>query len=264
MNSLLLSILAIQCSIFFAPSAKAVKNNTNLKIGPFFRYGLTVFTLLLIFLHGYRWLTMIGYALLLTIIHLVIIFQVGLINRIRSRGLKIFNFVFEQILYLLSTGIVWSWFDLQASPAILSFYGSVIPVRVFPSLGGFANQVANLVPERFLLGAICYLFICFGGSDLIEKFLFWLRNQEEVIEAKTDRAGKWIGILERLIVLTLMLNNALDSVAFILTAKSIARFNELKNKDFAEYYLIGTLASITLAICGGFFLNYLLTTILSV
>lgn len=259
MNSLLLSILAIQCSVFLAPSAKAVKNNSNLKLGSFLRYGLTVFSSLLMFLHGYRWLTLIGYTLLLTIIHLVIVFQVGLLNRIKSRGIKIISFIFEHILYLISTGIVWSWFDLQASPSVLSFYESVIPVTALPSLGGLANKVGKLVPERFLMGAICYLFICFGGSDLIEKFLFWLRNQEEVIEAKIDRAGKWIGILERLIVLTLMLNNALDSVAFILTAKSIARFNELRNKDFAEYYLIGTLASITLAICGGFMLNYLLT-----
>jgi hypothetical protein len=258
----LLSILAIQSAIFLAaPGGKTAENYSNLKLGAFLRYGLTVFGLLLLFLHGYQWLRLIGYALLLTIIHLVIVFQLGLLNRIKNRNLNLVVFIFEHILQLVIIYILWSWFDLQANPAVLRFYESIITVKAFPSLGGLANQVVKPFPERFLLGAVFYIYICFGGSYLIEKFLFWLRNEEEAIEAKTNRAGKWIGILERLIVLTFMLNNALDSVAFILTAKSIARFNELKNKDFAEYYLIGTLASTTLAICGGFLLNYLLTTI---
>lgn len=261
MNSLLLSILAVQCSVFLAPSAKGTKNQNNLKPGVFIRHGLTVFGLLLLFLHGYQWLTLIGYAALLTLIHLVIVFQVGLLNRIKSRGLNLAVFIFEQVLYIITTGIVWSWFDLRANPAVLSFYENVIPVKALPSLGGLANRVVKSVPERLLLGTIFYVCICFGGSDLIEKLLIWLSNQEDVIGVKTERAGKWIGIFERLIVLTLMLNKALDSVAFILTAKSIARFNELRNKDFAEYYLIGTLASTTLAICGGFLLNYLLTIV---
>ncbi|NLW46912.1 MAG: hypothetical protein GXY86_06215 [Firmicutes bacterium] len=262
MNSLLLSILAIQLAIFIvAPGRKGTENYSNLKLSIFLRHGLTVFGLLLLFLHGYQWLTLIGYALLLTLIHLVIVFQVGLLNRIKNRSLNLAVFIFEHLLQLVTIYIIWSWFDLQANPSVLRFYESIIPIKAFPSLGGLANQGVKPSLERFLLGAVFYIFICFGGSYLIEKFLFWLRNEEEVIEEKTDSAGKWIGILERIIVLTLMLNNALDSVAFILTAKSIARFNELRNKNFAEYYLIGTLASITLAICGGFLLKYLLTNI---
>ena len=51
-----------------------------------------------------------------------------------------------------------------------------------------------------------------------------------------------------------------EAIAFILTAKSVARFKEIENnKDMAEYYLIGTLLSVVsvvvltflLGLCGG-------------
>jgi hypothetical protein len=71
----------------------------------------------------------------------------------------------------------------------------------------------------------------------------------------TQQAGRTIGFLERAIILTLTLSGAYTSIAFVLTAKSIARYKELENKDFAEYYLVGTLLSTLIAILGGLFLR---------
>lgn len=62
------------------------------------------------------------------------------------------------------------------------------------------------------------------------------------------RAGRWIGILERIIVVVMTLWNEFGAIAFVLTAKSIARFDLLKDQSFAERYLIGTLASAAAAI----------------
>ncbi len=33
------------------------------------------------------------------------------------------------------------------------------------------------------------------------------------------------------------------AIGFVLTAKSVARYEKLKEQDFAEYYLLGTLLS---------------------
>jgi len=44
-----------------------------------------------------------------------------------------------------------------------------------------------------------------------------------------------------------------------LAAKSIARFQELKERKFAEYYLIGTLSSILFAMLVGIFASWLLS-----
>ena len=72
------------------------------------------------------------------------------------------------------------------------------------------------------------------------------------------RAGAVIGILERTFVLTLVLIGEYSSIALIFTAKSIARFEELKDRKFAEYYLIGTLASILCALLVGILTRRLL------
>jgi hypothetical protein len=63
--------------------------------------------------------------------------------------------------------------------------------------------------------------------------------------------GRMIGILERMILLTLVLVEQWGAVGFVLAAKSIARFRELDDRAFSEYYLIGTLASVLVAVGSG-------------
>ena len=46
-----------------------------------------------------------------------------------------------------------------------------------------------------------------------------------------------------LLISILLLNNQFGVIGFVLTAKSIARFKQMENRDFAEKYLIGTLTS---------------------
>jgi hypothetical protein len=66
-------------------------------------------------------------------------------------------------------------------------------------------------------------------------------------------AGAMIGILERIFTLTLVLVGQYMALGLILTAKSIARFEDLKDRKFAEYYLIGTLSSMLFAVFIGIF-----------
>lgn len=62
------------------------------------------------------------------------------------------------------------------------------------------------------------------------------------------RAGRWIGMLERTIIAVLVVHGQFAAIAFVLTAKSIARFKMLDDKEFAECYLVGTLASCVIAL----------------
>ncbi len=261
MNSLLLSILANLSAEFFLQSEKTAAGKGNLKLTEILWHGVTVFGAILFFLHGYQWLTLVGYAAFITVAHLFIDLLESFLNRIKNRSLNLFIFIISQVLHIVVIVMLWSWFNLRANPEVGLFYERILRVNTLTSFTQISNSAVKLIPERLLIGAIVYIYICFGGSILIDKFLFWLQKKEEVFGDKQDRTGKWIGILERVFVLTLMINNKLESVAFILTAKSIARFSELSNRDFAEYYLIGTLASTTLAICGGLLLNYLLIVV---
>lgn len=81
------------------------------------------------------------------------------------------------------------------------------------------------------------------------------RTQEERIGM--DGAGSIIGILERLLVTSFVLfwpAFGAAAIGLIFSAKSIARFPEMGKEDgarFAEYYLVGTLTSFTVAIGAG-------------
>lgn len=75
----------------------------------------------------------------------------------------------------------------------------------------------------------------------------------------SDKTGKIIGYLERIIIYILLQFGAFSSIAFVLTAKSVARFKEIEQDEArAKYYLIGTLTStcavlivsFTLGLCG--------------
>jgi hypothetical protein len=65
-------------------------------------------------------------------------------------------------------------------------------------------------------------------------------------------AGKWIGILERLIILALVLNNQYETMGLLIAAKSLLRFSEANRPEVkTEYLLIGTLISVSLAVLTG-------------
>lgn len=67
-------------------------------------------------------------------------------------------------------------------------------------------------------------------------------------------AGKYIGILERLLVFTFIMVNHWEGVGFMVAAKSVFRFSDLaqaKQRKLTEYVLIGTLLSFGLAVLTG-------------
>ena len=69
-------------------------------------------------------------------------------------------------------------------------------------------------------------------------------QQAKKLLIQTATAGKLVGTMERLIMFVLFSIHSVSTIAFVLTAKSIARYDRIsKDQDFAEYYLLGTLLS---------------------
>lgn len=76
-------------------------------------------------------------------------------------------------------------------------------------------------------------------------------------ETDASHSGRWIGIIERVIVVSLTILGDYSAIAFVFTAKSIARFKEIEmNQSFAEVYLLGTLVSVAFAMLSGLFFRY--------
>lgn len=62
-----------------------------------------------------------------------------------------------------------------------------------------------------------------------------------------QKTGQYIGSLERVLTVLLLALRQYGSIAIVFTAKSIARFRQLEDRGFAEYYLTGTLLSVVTA-----------------
>ena len=105
--------------------------------------------------------------------------------------------------------------------------------------------------KSILIYVTAYVFVSFPASILIGQLTKKWRDQ--IPDAPTlGNAGKWIGIIERVIILTLVFNHQYAAMGLLITAKSLLRFSEANRAEIkTEYLLIGTLISITLAILVG-------------
>lgn len=74
-------------------------------------------------------------------------------------------------------------------------------------------------------------------------------SRKTIAESNEIKAGAMIGFLERVLLVIFFSIEQYSSIALVMTAKSIARYEKLsKDEKFAEYYLIGTLSSMIMAI----------------
>ncbi|MFQ5709772.1 MAG: hypothetical protein ACE5HO_20140 [bacterium] len=70
--------------------------------------------------------------------------------------------------------------------------------------------------------------------------------------APEDKMGAFIGSLERILTILLVGLSAYTAVGFVVTMKSIARYDKVQTeKTFAEYFLAGTMLSILVALILG-------------
>ncbi len=63
--------------------------------------------------------------------------------------------------------------------------------------------------------------------------------------------GRLIGNLERLILTIVVAAGSYAALAFLVAAKGLIRSEELQKRDFAEYFLVGSLSSALVALCAG-------------
>ena len=103
-----------------------------------------------------------------------------------------------------------------------------------------------------------FVFLTVPSSILIKTIIsVWTPVTIEHSKIQTEslvNAGKYIGILERILVFVFILVNHWEGVGFMIAAKSVFRFSDLaeaKQRKLTEYVLIGTLLSFGLAVLTG-------------
>ena len=97
-------------------------------------------------------------------------------------------------------------------------------------------------------------------TSLIIKNIISVWTPENKSKDKSlQNAGNYIGILERLFVFTFILTGHFEAIGFLLAAKSIFRFGDLKeakDRKLTEYVLIGTLLSFGIALLIGLLVQF--------
>jgi hypothetical protein len=96
-----------------------------------------------------------------------------------------------------------------------------------------------------------FVFVTIPAGILIGQITKQWQDKIENADSLAN-AGKWIGVIERIIVLIFVLKNDYAAISLLLAAKGIIRFNEKDRPEIkTEYLVIGTLLSIGIAIITG-------------
>jgi hypothetical protein len=156
-------------------------------------------------------------------------------------------FVADQLAHLAVLVVAWYWL-LYAAP-VTPFWND-LSARV-------AQQADPSAFYHLVLGAVVLLDLAILNVRAAALMIGTLVRAPQPLKdpvpasAPEARVGAVIGILERLIVVSLVLVGQYAAIGLVVTAKTIARFRQLEDRQFAEYYLLGTLASIATAILTG-------------
>lgn len=124
--------------------------------------------------------------------------------------------------------------------------------------------------SRPLVAIVTGVIFLLRPSSVIIKLV--LSKWTPATEFKSDKietpsllhAGMMIGYLERMLVFIFILVGQWAAIGFLVTAKSVFRFSDLKigqDRKLTEYILIGTLLSFGIAIVTGIMVNLLMQTL---
>lgn len=262
MTPLLLAILAHAASELVFQTEKMAREKKRMELQSFARHGAAVFLCTYTALHFYGLKSALCLSLLISISHILI----DLLNNKTDKGGKpswaaVYKLFAGQCAHLLLIIVLVGISNLSIDLTIAGFYSAAFPAINIPV---FVKNylIAVFYSDKLLLIIIAFLYVVFGGAVLtrmvIDVIFPKTADNTVILGPMPNQVGKYIGILERSIIFVFILYGSLTAVAFVLTAKSIARFNELKDRDFAEYYIIGTLVSSFIAILGGLLVKELL------
>ncbi len=191
--------------------------------------------------------------LIVTVTHIVIDgIKLSLQNQSRKIATEFRLFMADQLAHLFIIMIVWLW--------------------IIDGWNQMNLLIKHLFPDyRILLRLLGYLIMA-GPVGFIIQFLTRRWASELDTNDSLKNAGQWIGILERILILTLVYINEFGAIGFLITAKSLLRVTDkpfipgsepspgkpFSPRKHTEYVLIGTFLSFAIAIITGLLINRLL------
>ena len=152
------------------------------------------------------------------------------------------NFIIDQGLHVLILVVIWVF-----------YFGSEL------------EQMSTFILEqdfnKIWLVIFAYIFLIWPTGYIIGGIT--KKWQKEIDNDGLDKAGMWIGQLERILTLTFILLAQFQALGFLIAAKSILRISVKKKQErkLTEYVLIGTMLSFSISIFMGIIILFLLNKI---
>lgn len=156
----------------------------------------------------------------------------------------------------------WGWIVAQASHiATVILVGSVAYPEGIEIV--FAKTRIALENQAFWIAAFGYALILWPAGKLVEIATRRWTPQMRTASRGLPEAGRWIGYLERALIVSFILVGKPAAIAVLVAAKGVLRFGEVRdpaNRELAEYILIGSMLSYGVAMAVGYMLRTWCTT----
>jgi len=103
---------------------------------------------------------------------------------------------------------------------------------------------------QILAYLVLIVFLTVGGNSICKLVLnvSATKTPPEEGDKVSLRAGRTIGVLERLLIALGLIASSWEILAAVIALKTVARYAELDDQNNAEYFLIGSLTSILWAV----------------
>jgi hypothetical protein len=178
-------------------------------------------------------------ALFIFAFHLLLTFFDSLVKNSRQKRGGWYYALHLAVVVLLTPPLI-NWLDGL-------WRGTQNPLSLFYWYFSLADP---LKANRVLLLLSGYVVTLKEGTIFIRLILNRLRAlprkspDEKRKDQREYELGRIIGLLERTFLYFLIIWNQIGAIAILIALKSLARFKELDDKNFAEYFLVGSLLSL--------------------
>lgn len=256
MTFLWLAVLAHVVTDFVLQTDYLAMMKAEMRPRAYLKHGLALLLCTFTATHFYGLGLALSFSTAASLVHIVIDYLKNLIPKtLLTRKTDTISFFLDQAVHLYTLYLLWfffaSVFTIVPCSSVLGLYSVFFPTLQLPDC--FTAWGCSI--NDYVISAVVSVYVLFGGAVIVRMQLDHLNIEKS--ESPAPNTGRYIGILERAVILILIMYNAVTAVGFVLAVKSIARFKQLEDRPFAEYYLVGTLISTLIAVAGGFALRAL-------
>ncbi|HEY5586283.1 MAG TPA: DUF3307 domain-containing protein [Ruminiclostridium sp.] len=199
MNIILATIFAHFMSDFIIQSDKTVEEKSKLRVKALIKHFLEVLIPLFVVLQfQFRLSDIILYSLLISAIHIIIDMGKVLIQKINIKELSFRMFIIDQVIHIFSIISIIILFNYKFE--YNNYFNSITPI-IKNTVFNYSHVNMSLIISKIELYSSIYILFGVGAGIFIGNFLKPFKC--DVQDANPLKAGKYIGIFERFLIITL-------------------------------------------------------------